>query len=181
MSVLPGQYYDAESGLHQNWNRFYDPKLCRYVTSDPIGLAGGLNTYAYVDNNPLRWIDPDGLLSKNKPDSGTRFPAPGSSALELAFCMEKCLGTFSLPITGGSECTSDGRHIPGGVPNSRHCTNQAIDVVPLDRVDRKNILCCAKKCRASFVLDHGGHLHIQTVPGAKGGSGALPCDQECKP
>mgnify|MGYP000886075178 CR=1 FL=1 len=59
---LPGQYFDAETGLHQNWNRDYAPGIGRYVQADPIGLAGGLNRYVYAVNNPLIFKDPRGLI-----------------------------------------------------------------------------------------------------------------------
>jgi len=58
---FPGQYYDQETGLHYNYYRYYDPSTGRYITSDPIGLAGGLNTYTYVENNPVNRVDFYGL------------------------------------------------------------------------------------------------------------------------
>ena len=62
---LPGQRYDAETALHYNYFRDYDPSLGIYKQSDPIGLLAGLNTYAYADAEPLKVIDPSGLCPPN--------------------------------------------------------------------------------------------------------------------
>jgi len=58
---LPGQYFDAETGLHYNYFRDYDPSGGRYIESDAIDLSGGLNTYVYGVSSPVVYVDPLGL------------------------------------------------------------------------------------------------------------------------
>lgn len=59
---FPGQYYDQETQTHYNWNRDYDPATGRYMQSDPLGLYADINTFTYVGQSPLRFIDPTGLI-----------------------------------------------------------------------------------------------------------------------
>lgn len=58
-----GGLYDVDTGLVRFGARDYDAVVGRWIQGDPIGLEGGSNTYAYVLNSPLKYIDPDGLVS----------------------------------------------------------------------------------------------------------------------
>jgi len=73
---FPGQYYDKETGLHYNYFRYYDPDTGRYLTSDHIGINGGINTYAYVDENPLKYTDEEGLSGNSAHRQRARRSAP---------------------------------------------------------------------------------------------------------
>jgi RHS repeat-associated protein len=63
IGIYPGQYFDTETGYHYNYHRYYDPKTGRYLTPDPIGLAGGSNPYVGAD--PVNAVDPWGLFESH--------------------------------------------------------------------------------------------------------------------
>ena len=107
----PGQVADAESGLYNNWQRYYDPKSGRYLTPDPLGPLAGMrhaaqvraylaaqpvgleqegNPYVYGRNNPLRYTDPTGRLVFNA----------GAAAIGAA--IGAISGGLTVALQGGS-------------------------------------------------------------------------------
>ncbi|MEM6677995.1 MAG: RHS repeat-associated core domain-containing protein [Pseudomonadota bacterium] len=58
---FPGQWFQPETGLHQNWHRDYDPKTGRYLQADPLGLVDGPSVYGYARQRPVALSDPRGL------------------------------------------------------------------------------------------------------------------------
>jgi len=84
-----GQYYDDETSTHYNINRDYDPKMGRYLQSDPIGFDGGVNSYGYVGANPMVRVDPCGKVAIALPFAGAIIEAGG---VALTFAVRQVIG-----------------------------------------------------------------------------------------
>ena len=102
----PGQYFDAESGLHYNYFRDYEAGTGRYVESDPIGLKGGLSTFNYAANEPFNYSDPFGLIIWKGSMAGAAYGVLVGGAIydfELTSeCVADQRATVNVTAIGGS-------------------------------------------------------------------------------
>jgi RHS repeat-associated protein len=140
-AALPGTAIRRRTALHYNYFRDYDPTLGRYIESDPIGLDGGINTYAYVGANPLRWFDPSGL------DQTIWFNTQGGRPW------------YDGPTNGnwGGKCWSGGQYSCDGHPMGTAAPTDSGDKCYKDH-DSCYAACgtdanCLAKCNKNVVTD----------------------------
>jgi RHS repeat-associated protein len=99
----PGQYFDAEAGLHYNYFRDYEPGTGRYIESDPIGLDGGLSTYMYAGGSPIMVDDPLGLFA---PAAGCAVnPACATGFVSVCQAVASAIVGAAGMSVGAPQCT----------------------------------------------------------------------------
>ena len=154
-----GQYFDIETGRHYNYFRYYDPMLGRYVTSDPIGLRGGINTYGYVSSNPLINIDPLGLIKWTGTQTTAAAGEFGGAVLFLFTLETDCVngkkGKVEIRAGGGAAVL--------GLPVSATYSREVEFTDNLNEIDTNVFNGQAIYSYASYALIFAGasYQHIQ--------------------
>jgi len=149
---LPGQRYDQETGLHYNYFRDYDPSIGRYGESDPIGLAGGINTYAYVAGDPLGRFDRLGLVTQGGADYLGGLAGKGAKSLA-----DKIIEQFGQPAAAGQDAAAElcalfqGRRPPDLFSEcTDKCTSRLDKLRALSKVASSWLVKCIESCEETF-------------------------------
>jgi RHS repeat-associated protein len=137
---FPGQYYQAETGLNQNWNRDYDPLGGgRYIESDPIGLSSGVNTYAYAEDDPTMVTDRLGLDTAMCTRKLNGFPFSAGPLYHQYVCVGNSKTGYSCMGLGPSG--NNPFNTPGKIESDSYKPSACSTIQP----DNKCVEDCIKK------------------------------------
>ena len=184
-----GREFDSEANLYYYRARYYDPTVGRFLgeDSDESALADARGLYAYVENDPINYVDSYGLyIMKPQKPPNPPLPLPSPALDRLLKCIEAKTG-LTLVVTSTSEpppCSPHG-------PNDPHRRGAGLAVDIRYPSDPSAVLNAAACCGAKNGLDErkrkfanttGDNMHLQLVPGPnpKNPGGDLPKNPRCK-
>ncbi len=163
-----------------NRARYYDVSFGRFLSEDPVGFEGGENFYTYVVNDPINFVDPRGLYTRNP-----HVPAPSPALDTFLKCMDGC--GFHVNVSA----TTNGIHADKG-----HYLGSSVDITPPVGVAADTVFCCAGRCGAARGLNesepNGGeklatttgdnyHLSLKQLIPHPYTKSVIPNRPECKP
>lgn len=133
-----GRELDTETGLYYNRARYYDPQAGRFISEDPIGLAGGLNRYTFAANDPVNARDPSGNACEYRVRERTEATLMASSSEPgepYLHCWDDWSGGYPVYSFGGADWGAfhDWGPLFGGSPWEAHANAVAAAMQPPSR------------------------------------------------
>jgi RHS repeat-associated protein len=172
---LPGQRYDKETNLHYNNFRDFDPSIGRYAESDPVGLDAGINTYAYVLSDPVRYADPSGRYIPGAHNSLSYTQAMGTCVQSQAALLGQKTGDVDDPNINPDSQTRGNAYkhnmcppnMPAGVCKVK-IANYIQGQLSLCTLD--GLANALHDIQDGFALGHSGGKVWYGLPGTPGGA-----------
>ncbi|WP_347567337.1 RHS repeat-associated core domain-containing protein [Nocardia sp. AG03] len=177
---FPGQQYDAESGLHYNYKRYYDPETGRYTTNDPLGLGPSLNPNIYP-HNPTMWIDPLGLTSTPScggSNANAPITTPQQHAVPQTQPTTPSSAPYNIPVdqngipVGGHTSGTSRPPTMGATPNSVYTRTGSNGVPVQNTIYNGDGNAVGHFDFKTHPGTSGPHGHVFTTPGTIEGHGA---------